>query len=281
MEDDEINFEEPYGSLSEAERKCEPFFIVDEDEDYFEDCLEETEAALTMPGVSMTYSQKCREALQAEFNGLMQQMLSQLDNFEATHQTTSTSLDLFSEPDHKIVRNGSTKAILFGESFFPEEKKVVSVVKDVALGFCIEAVPELSTTMEIKKLREAFESCIEEVGLLERKRDELVQELLEQEESMEQELQTLREDLEEEQGLLSKVKLEKHRLQEETLMTKRRLFIAARDCAQRQIELAIQQREVEQLNQAQVVLNYQVVLDGPHIINIAKEKIKRPHQNYF
>ncbi|KAA0710535.1 hypothetical protein E1301_Tti012617 [Triplophysa tibetana] len=276
MEDDEMNFEEPYESPSEAERKCEPFFIVDEDEDYFEDCLEETEAALTMPGVSMTYSQKCREALQAEFNGLMQHMLSQLDNFDATHQTTSTSLDLFSEPDHKIVRNGSTRAILFGESLFPEEEKVVSMVKDDALGFCIEAGPELSTTTEIKKLREAFESCIEEVGQLECKRDELVQELLEQEESMEKELRTLKEDLEEEQGLLSKVKLEKHRLQEETLMTKRRLFIAARDCAQRQIELAVQQREVEQLNQAQEELK-------AHLVNLTEEitKFNSDHQSHL
>lgn len=265
-----MNFEESYGSLSQTEKKCEPLFIEEEDEDYFEDCLEEIEAALTLPGESVTYSQKCREALQAEFNGLMQQMLAQLDVFDETHQTTS-SLDLFSEPDKKINNNGSTKAIMFEESFIPEE--AVSVVNDNALGICIEAGPELSTTMEIKKLREAFESCIEEVGQLERKKDELVQELLELEESMAQELQTLREDLEEEQGLLSKVKLEKHRLQEETLMTKRRLFIAARDCAQRQIDLAVQQKEVEQLNQAQVVLNHQVVLDGPHFVHIATKNL--------
>lgn len=266
-----MNFEEPYGSVSETERKCEPLFIEEEDEDYFEDCMEEIEAALALPGQPMTYSQKCREALQAEFNGLMQQMLAQLDVFEATHQTTSTPLDLFSEPDNqKIDRNGSTKTIMFGESFIPEEEKAASVVKDDPFGFCIEVAPELSTTIEIKKLREAFESCIEEVGQLERKRDKLVEELLELEESMAQEMQTLRQDLEEEQGLLSKVKLEKHRLQEETLMTKRRLFKAARDCAQKQINLAVQQKEVEQLNEAQVV---SVVLDDLHFLHKAIEKI--------
>lgn len=250
-----MNFEETYGSPSENERMGEPLFINEEDEDYFEDCLEEIEATLTLPGEPMNYSPKCREALQAEFNGLMQQMLAKLDVFEATHKTKSTSADLFSEPDNKTDRNGSTTAIMFRESFIPEEKKTMSQVKDDVLGGSIKAAHELSTTMDIKELGAAFETCIEEVGQLERRRDELVQELLELEEPMAQELQTLRKTLGEEQGLLSKVILEKHRHQEETLMTKRRLFIVARECAQRQVELIVQQNEVEQLNQAQVVLN--------------------------
>ncbi len=231
----------------------EPLFI-EEDEDYFEDCLEEIEAALTLPGESMPYSIKCREALQAEFNGLMQQMLSQLDAFDAAHPTTAP-LELFSETVNKMDKNGFTKTIEFGETCIPEKEQTVLEVEDNAVGIPVEARSEFSATMEIQKLREVFESCIEEVGQLERRRDELVQELLELEEPMAQELQSVRETLGEEQGRLYKVRLERQSLQEETQKTKRRLFIAARDCAQRQVQLELQQKEVEQLNQAQVVLS--------------------------
>ncbi|KAL0166024.1 hypothetical protein M9458_037868, partial [Cirrhinus mrigala] len=246
-----MNFDQAYGSLSETDTTFEPLFIEEEDEDYFEDCLEEIEAALTLPGESMPYSIKCREALQAEFNGLMQQMLAQLDAFDAAHPTAAP-LELFSGTEN-IDRNGFTKPIKFGETCTPEKEHTVLEVEDNAVGNPIEARPELSATMEIQKLREAFENCIEEVGQLERRRDELVQELLELEEPMAQELQTVREALEEEQGLLSKVSLERQSLQEETQKTKRRLFTVARDCAQRQVELELQQKEVEQLNRAQVV----------------------------
>lgn len=248
-----MNFEQDYGSLSETDKTFEPLFIEEEDEDYFEDCLEEIEAALTLPGESMPYSIKCREALQAEFNGLMQQMLAQLDAFDAAHPTTAP-LELFSGTENKLDRNGFTKPIKFSETCIPEKEQTVLEVEDNAVGNPVEAMPELSATMEIQKLREAFENCIEEVGQLERTRDELVQELLQLEEPMAQELQTVREALEEEQGLLSKVSLERKSLQEETQKTKRRLFTVARDCAQRQVELELQRKEVEQLNQAQVVL---------------------------
>ncbi|XP_067282110.1 syncoilin [Pseudorasbora parva] len=251
MEDQEMNFEQPYGSLSEREKTFEPLFIEEEDEDYFEDCLEEIEAALTLPEESMPYSQKCREALQAEFNGLMQQMLAQLDVFDAAHPTTSTPLELFSETENKTDKNGFTKTITFEEMCIPEKEQTVLEVEDASAGISVEARPELSATMELQKLRTAFESCIEEVGRLEHRRDELVQELLELEEPMAKELQNVRKALGEEQGLLSKVRLERQNLKEETQMTKRRLFIAARDCAQRQVELQLQQKEVEQLNQAQ------------------------------
>ncbi|XP_051526219.1 syncoilin-like [Myxocyprinus asiaticus] len=252
MEDQEVDFEQAYGSLSETEGKYEPLFIDEEDEDYFEDCLEEIEAALALPGESLPYSRQCREALQAEFNGLMHQMVAQFDIFEATHPNTSTPLPLFSETDKKDT-DGLTKTITFGETHIPEKEKTVLLAKDEALP--LEAWPELCTTMEIKNLRAAFESCIEEVGKLERRRDDLVQELLKLEEPMAQELQTVREALGKEQGLLSKVRLQKQSLQEETQRTKWRLFIVARDCTQKQVELELQQKEVEQLNQAQEELN--------------------------
>lgn len=243
-----MNFEQAYGPLSETERAFDPLFIEEEDEDYFEDCLEEIQAALTLPEESMPYSQKCRKALQAEFNGLMQQMLAQLDVFDAAHPTRSAPLAIFSETENKMDKNGFTKTIKLEET--EKEQTVLEVENDA-----VEARPELSATMELQKLRAAFESCIEEVGQLERRRDELVQELMELEEPMAQELQTVRKALGEEQGLLSKVRLERQSLQEETQMTKKRLFIVARDCTQRQVELELQQKEVEQLNQAQVVFN--------------------------
>ncbi len=251
MEDQERNLE--------TDKTFEPLFIEEDDEDCFEDCLEGIESALTLPGESMPYSRKCREDLQAEFNGLMQQMLAQLDTFDAAHPTTAP-LELYSETVNKMDKNGFTKTIEFRETCIPEKEQTVLEVEDNVVGIPAEARPELSATMEIQKLREAFESCIEEVGQLECRRDELVQELLELEEPMAQELQTVRETLGEEQCLLSKVRLEKQSLQEETLKTKRRLFIAARDCAQRQVQLELQQKEVEQLNQAQVVLRELVQL---------------------
>lgn len=185
----------------------------------------------------------------------MQQMLAQLDVFDATHSTTSAPLEIFSETENKMDKNEFTKTIKFEETCIPKKEQTVLEFDNDTVGVPVEARPELSATMELQKLRAAFESCIGEVGHLERRRDELVQELLELEEPMAQELQTVREALGEEQGLLSKVRLERQSLQEETQMTKKRLFIAARDCTQRQVELELQQKEVEQLNQAQVVFN--------------------------
>ncbi|XP_077052415.1 syncoilin isoform X2 [Siphateles boraxobius] len=276
MEDQEINFEEAYGPLSETERTFDPLFIEEEDEDYFEDCLEEIQAALTLPEESMPYSQKCRKALQAEFNGLMQQMLAQLDVFDAAHPTTSAPLEIFSETENKMDKNRFTKTIKFEETSIPEKEQTVLEVENDAAGVHAEARPELSATMELQKLRAAFESCIEEVGQLERRRDELVQELLELEEPMAQELQTVREALGEEQGLLSKVRLERQSLQGETQMTKKRLFIVARDCTQRQVELELQQKEVEQLNQAQEELKSLAVKMTEEIT-----KIHSDHQSHL
>ncbi|XP_056106064.1 syncoilin isoform X2 [Rhinichthys klamathensis goyatoka] len=276
MEDQEMNFEQAYGPLSETERTFDPLFIEEEDEDYFEDCLEEIQAALTLPEESMPYSQKCRKALQAEFNGLMQQMLAQLDVFDAAHPTTSAPLEIFSETENKMDKNGFAKTIKFKETCLPEKEQTVLEVENDAAGVPVEARPELSATMELQKLRAAFESCIEEVGQLERRRDELVQELLELEEPMAQELQTVREALGEEQGLLSKVRLERQSLREETQMTKKRLFIAARDCTQRQVELELQQKEVEQLNQAQEELKSLAVKMTEEIT-----KIHSDHQSHL
>uniref|UniRef100_A0A673KPV8 Syncoilin-like n=1 Tax=Sinocyclocheilus rhinocerous TaxID=307959 RepID=A0A673KPV8_9TELE len=207
-------------------------------------------------------------------------MLAQLDVFDAAHPTTAP-LELFSETENNLDKNGFIKSIKFGETCIPEKVQTVLEVEDSAVASPVEAKPELSATMEIQKLREAFESCIEEVGQLERRRDELVQELLELEEPMAQELQTVREALGEEQGLLSKVRLERQSLQEETQKTKRHLFTAARDGAQRQVELELQQKQVEQLNQAQVVSNHQSNLQElQKQLNVTQESSKRKNRSY-
>lgn len=271
-----MNYEQGHGVLPETDRKFEPLFIEEEDEDYFEDCMEEIEAALTLPGESLPYSQKCREALQAKFNGLMQQMLMQLDVFEAAHPTISAPLELLSETADKMDKNGFANAFQFVDMSIPEKEPSVLGVEDDAVDTPADARPELLATVEIQQLREAFESCIQEVSQLEHRRDELVQELLELEEPMAQELKMVRETLGKEQALLSKVRLERQSLQEETQKTKRRLFRAARDCAQRHLELELQQKEVEQLNQAQEELK--TLAD-----NLSEEicKIHSDHQSYL
>ncbi|TRY98527.1 hypothetical protein DNTS_025146 [Danionella cerebrum] len=247
---------------TKTDRSFDPLFIEEEDEDYFEDCLEEIEAALAFPREPMTYTQQCREALQAEFNGLMQQMLTQLDVFDATHSNLSVPVELFSETENK------TDTIELPKAFTEASVTMTENVGSARL--------ELSTNVQTPQLRQNFESCIEEVALLERRKDELVQELLELEEPMAQELKAIREALVEQQVLLSKVRLERQRLQEETQNTKRCLFNAARDCTQQQLELELQQKGVEELNQAQEELK-------PIAAKLLEEiiKIHSDHQSHL
>ncbi|KAK3532440.1 hypothetical protein QTP86_018086 [Hemibagrus guttatus] len=248
MEED-IDLEEPCGSLSEPKEKHDPLFIEEDEDDYFEDCLEEIQAAFALPGVSMAYSQKCQKTLQAEFNVLMRQMLTQLDEFEATHETKSSLPSLRTERENISVA-----------SCFKDSAECEDCISDTAVsmavveheGSTVETVPELSATMELKELGTTFESCIEEVRRLEGRKEELVQELLELEKPMEEETRALRSELEEAHKLLCKAKLQRHNLLNEMRLFKRRLFAAARDCAQSQMTLVIQQKEVEQLKEEQV-----------------------------
>uniref|UniRef100_W5KUN9 Syncoilin, intermediate filament protein n=1 Tax=Astyanax mexicanus TaxID=7994 RepID=W5KUN9_ASTMX len=249
MESEDSKYEQAYGPLSESEGKFQSLFIEEEDEDYFEDCLDEIEAAFALPSESMDYSQKCREALQAEFNGLMRQMLAQLDDFDATHETKSTPPAFFTESEHVLGSNGFEEVSKF-ENTDPEA--AVSMVVDESEGYITEAGPETSTVTDMKELGTSFESCIEEVSQLERRKEELVQELLELEKPMAEEVQALRAELRDAKNLLSKALVGRQSLQEEMRVVKRRLFFAARDCAQSQLALATQQKEVEQFNQAQM-----------------------------
>ncbi|MCI4392038.1 hypothetical protein PGIGA_G00141410 [Pangasianodon gigas] len=248
MADEDIDLEEPCGSLSEPTEKHNPLFIEEDNEEYFEDCLEEIEAALALPGDSMSYSQKCQENLNAEFNVLMRQMLAQLDEFEATHETKSTLPAFFAERENILVTNCFNDSGEY-EDYISDTAESMAVVEPE--GGTVETGPELSATMELKELGTTFESCIEEVSRLEHRKEELVQELLELEKPMEEETHALRSELEEAQKLLSKAKLQRQNLLDEMRLFKRRLFVAARDCAQSQMTLVIQQKEVEQLKEEQ------------------------------
>lgn len=243
----EEEMEDTRGSLARSKPKDDLLFIEDDNDDYFEDCLEEIQTTFSLPSDSINYSQKCQETLQAEFNVLMRQMLAQLDEFEDTHETNSTSPALFRES-------------ILVTSCFKDSSNYEDCISDTAdsmaevefEGGTVETVPEMSPTMELKELGTTFESCIEEVSRLEVRKEELVQELLELEKPMEEETCALRSELEEAQRLLSKAKLQRQNLLNEMRLFRRRLFVAARHCAQSQMTLVIQQKEVEQLKEEQV-----------------------------
>ncbi|XP_027031743.2 syncoilin [Tachysurus fulvidraco] len=246
MAEQDIGLKEHSGFLSEPKEKHDPLFIEEDEDDYFEDCLEEIQAALALPGDSMPYSQKCQETLQVEFNVLMRQMLAQLDAFEGTHETKSTLPSLFSERENILVT-----------SCLKDSAEYEDCISDTAGSMAVAepegstVVPELSATMELKQLGTTFESCIEEVSRLECMKKELVQELLELEKPMQEEAHALRSELEEAHKLLSKAMLQRQNLLNEMRLFKRRLFAAARDCAQSQMTLVIHQKEVEQLKEEQ------------------------------
>ncbi|XP_062846808.1 golgin subfamily A member 6-like protein 4 [Trichomycterus rosablanca] len=265
----EDNFEEACGSLLASKAKHNPLLTEEDDEDFFEDCMEEIEAALTHPENSITYSQKCKDALHAEFSGLMRQMLTQLDDFEATHETQSTPA-FFTDSEDILKESAFQDTSKYG-SCIAETAEFMAV--DKSDDYMVEA-PQLCPTMEIKEIGKTFEFCIEEVSRLERRREELVQELLELEKPMEEEVQVLRGKLGEAQKLLIQSRLQKQNLHAETLLFKRRLFAAARDCAQSQMALDIQQKEVEQLNQEQEEIKAHVV-DLTEVIT----KLRSEHQS--
>lgn len=260
MAEEDIDLEEAYGPLSEPKEKQDPIFI-EEDEDYFEDCLEEIEAALALPADSMSYSQQYQETLHAEFNVLMRQMLEQLDKFDATHDTKSDQPAFFAEEENILVTNCFKDSRDY-EDYVSDTAESMAVVEPK--GGSTEEEAKLATAMELKQLGTAFESCIEEVSRLECRKEELVQEFLELEKPMEEETHALRSELEEAQKLLFKVKLQRQSLLDEMRLFKRRLFVAARDCAQSQMTLIIQQKEVEQLKEEQVMSSMNIRLATIH-----------------
>ncbi|XP_041759811.1 uncharacterized protein LOC121586865 [Coregonus clupeaformis] len=145
------------------------------------------------------------------------------------------------------------------------------------------------SVQELEVLGTVLEGCIEEVGRLEKRRDELMGELkaLREEktgteegseggqaaqlrqvlnieadgrrEARVKEWQSLRAERSEEQRRLSSVRLERQGLQEEMRRLKRRLFSVARESAHNQVILATQQREVAQLNKEQMELDTLII----------------------
>ncbi|XP_030644342.1 syncoilin [Chanos chanos] len=270
----DVNVHNGHESLTEPEAKLQPLFIEEgEEEDHFEDCLEEIQATF-QSCETMDYSHKYREAMHAEFNDLLEQMLTQLDNFEATHETKSKPLAFTTEMESKFASSmemsGTTECMPELEA-----EMMVSMAIDEARGSPSEVGIELSEAV-IRELGTAFEGCIEEVSRLEQKRDELVQELLELEKPMAEEVQGLREELRKAQALFSKVTLERDSLQEETRLAKRRLYDIAKECAQSQVTLASQQQEMEQVKVTQQELEAQL-----EQLNKEISQLHTDHQNHL
>uniref|UniRef100_A0A8C8IPJ4 Uncharacterized protein n=1 Tax=Oncorhynchus tshawytscha TaxID=74940 RepID=A0A8C8IPJ4_ONCTS len=141
----------------------------------------------------------------------------------------------------------------------------------------------------VQELGTVLEGCIEEVGRMEKRWDELMGELqaLREEktgteegreggqaaqlrqvlnieadgrrEARMREWQSLRAKRSEEEMRLSSVRLEKQGLQEDMRRLKRRLFSVARECAHNQVILVSQQHEVAQLNKEQMELDTLII----------------------
>lgn len=234
-------------SKNNFEKDSDFFLNKEDDDDFFEDCMEEIEAAVLEN--SITYSQKSKSAFQVESNEIMRHMLAQLDDFEATHETKSTP-NYFTKSEDILKESAFQESSQYGK-YIAETAELMTV--DQSDGQIVDTQRVKHTTMEIQEIGKTFERCIKEVSKLQQKREELVQEFLELEKPMEVEVQALRGKLGEAQKLFIQARLQKQNLYVETLLLKRRLFAAARDCAQSQMALDIQQKEVEHLNQEQVL----------------------------
>lgn len=173
----------------------------------------------------------------------------------------------------------------------------------------LPAVGEKDPKMEVSDLGSGIsdlvtlgaqmEDCIEEVQCLEKRRRELLAEVLElrgnedrqvaegsykdteesidskvvevmialkreeegRREERKREIQGLREERSEEERRMWKVNLERQGLQEELRKLKRRLFTMARDCAHNQFALSNQQREVDLLKKEEVTNSIQMFIN--------------------
>ncbi|XP_010871451.2 uncharacterized protein sync isoform X2 [Esox lucius] len=166
---------------------------------------------------------------------------------------------------------------------------------------------ELTGSMqELEALGSDLEGYIEQVGRLEKRRDELMEELQalreekigtdegderEQEvqlrhtvnidadrrrEARMREWQSLRAERSEEEVKLFRVYLERQGLQEETRRLKRRLFSVTRECTQNQVLLATQQRGVAQLNKEKVELDALTIQ-----LTEEASQLRSNHQNHL
>ncbi|XP_070841336.1 vimentin [Chaetodon trifascialis] len=154
-----------------------------------------------------------------------------------------------------------------------------------------------------------MEACIEEVQQLEKRREELLVEVLKlrgkkdreegeteepidskvaelmnvlkreeegRREERKREIQSLREERAEEERRMWKVNLERQGLQEELRRLKRRLFTVARDCAQNQLSLNTQHREVELLKREEEKLQsvvLQLTEEGSQLRTVQQQQL--------
>ncbi|KAL2080494.1 hypothetical protein ACEWY4_024287 [Coilia grayii] len=130
---------------------------------------------------------------------------------------------------------------------------------------------------DLGALGELFEGCIEEVGRLEQRRDELVAELLELERPLAVGVQALREELSDARAQLQSCGLQKEDLKESMRLLKRQLFAVAKACAQSQVELSSQKHQVKQLSAVQEELQAQVQALTDEAVQLRSEHQTRLH----
>ncbi|XP_028820264.1 syncoilin [Denticeps clupeoides] len=261
MEDRKLDvvFDSACDSLTEEALQFQPLFIAedDEEEDLFEDCVEDIQAN--------NFSQRCRDSLASQFNGLMEKMMAKIEDYGSLVQNPSKSClrpqsdthnDEYLPEESSTVKIEAYEENRESEYSLTREGLGVSECKDDS--FTSEDMEECVDIMDIGELGTLFEGCIEEVGRLQEQRDELVKELLELEQPMAEGVTALRTELDEARGQLVRVSLEKEALLMETHLVKKNLFIAARQCAQSQVSLRNQKQDVDSLNAIQEELKAQV-----------------------
>ncbi|XP_061600201.1 syncoilin-like [Cololabis saira] len=112
--------------------------------------------------------------------------------------------------------------------------------------------------MDVDTLGQLFEHCIQQVSVLEKKRDELIQELLSMQDPMLRVVQHLRGRLSATRRLLTLAQLDYITVYEDVQQVKSKLFATARDCIQSQVTLATQKYEVAQSALTQEELQAQI-----------------------
>lgn len=119
-----------------------------------------------------------------------------------------------------------------------------------------------------------FDMCVGEVGVLERRRDELVQDLLKLEQPMMEAVRVVQAELAQAYGLLTRAQLQLLWLQDDVRKVKRKLLNVTRHCIQSQVDLSAMQYEVAQSVIMQEELQSKVL---DHLQEVAQ--LREDHKN--